>query len=123
MIFSFFSFVLSPYEWTNRKNISREEEEKKKRRDGRDHPLRDRVMDITDMLCNPPEFTVPSILIKKEREKANQSRVERERGGAIFSLPVCVCVWISADFHFYLAKNVCGCWPKEGEEEEEDFST
>jgi hypothetical protein len=81
-------------------------------------------MDITDMLCNPPEFTVPSILIKKEREKANQSRVEREkRGGRLFSVYpcVCVCVWISADFHFYLAKNVCGCWPKG--EEEEDFST
>jgi hypothetical protein len=65
----------------------------KKRRDGRDHPLRDRVMDITDMLCNPPEFTVPSILIKKEREKANQSRVEREkRGGRLFSVYPCVCV-------------------------------
>jgi hypothetical protein len=81
-------------------------------------------MDITDMLCNPPEFTVPSILIKKEREKANQSRVEREKevAGYFQSTRACVCVWISADFHFYLAKNVCGCWPK-GEEEEEDFST
>ena len=85
----------------------------------RDHPLRDRVMDITDMLYNPPEFTIPSILItkkkkntKKKRErKKKESRRWRERGGAIFSLPpVCACVLALADFHFYLAKKMFS-WP------------
>ena len=95
----------------------------------RDHPLRDRVMDITDTLYNPPEFTIPSILITKKKKKyeeeerkkeKRESEMERKRWRYFQSAPsVCVCISARRFSFLFGEKNV---FVAPGRKEEEDFS-
>ena len=105
-----FDFSFSLVDETGKKQNKKEENprKKKKKGDGRDHPLRDRVMDITDMLCNPLNSAFPPSWSRRKRKASR-----REREVALFPVrDFCVFLLLLFDYFFGAAVwAVCGKSP------------